>query len=450
MRARLRARKRRSEHRAPIRLAISGLLVGLLVFGFIAFGVRSVNGVPGQHYGKLLAEIPDIGNLRPHDEIRIAGVRAGQVLSESLRDGSALLELQLAPGTQRLPVDTQVVVRARGLLGSRYLELIPGKSSQLLEDGDMIRAAPVISLTNGISDVLDTFDQQTRGRLGTMLGGLGEGVAGRGQQLNDLIRVGPGVTDQLTLVADSILARPGVASAFVPSVNAGMSALAGARDEIVGLLRAGAQGLTPFVQARSSMQATLVQAPPTLSALQSGLDTGRQLLAATNSLAQALNQALPRAPSALRDTAILLRESPVALARTSALLAAAQPAVPAVLQITGALSPNLMPLQRAFDDGLPIVASLGQHGCDVTNFASNWRSVLGYGAPSSRAVPGGDAGHFNQLRLNLIAGPQSFGSLAPPISRPFVHNRQVYEPACTHSPGPVYSQFGIGTPRSAG
>jgi virulence factor Mce-like protein len=445
-----RTRKRRTDNKPPGRLAISGIVVLLLALAFVAFGVVSVTRVPGLKYHKLYADIPDISNLGGHDEVRIAGVRVGQVLGPKVHDGHAMIQIQLQPGTGRLRADSTVVVRARGLLGSRYLELRPGTSGKLLNDGDTIRAPKETSITSGVADVLDTFDDETRGRFGDLVGEFGQALSGRGQGLNDAIRLGPDVTDQLTRVVDAIEARPGAARRFVPSVNAGMGALDAAKDDIAGFFGPAAKGLAPFGDERDATQATLDQAPATLDAMDTGLTAGRTLLTSTRSLVKAVNRTLPQAPAALRSTNALLRESPTPLRRVRPLLAALKPTVPSVLQTTKALKPTLEPLKRALTGLLPIVDSLGAHACDITNFGDNWRSVLGYGAPSERALPGGDAGHFNQLRVNLIAGPASLGSLVPGISRPFVHNREIYSAPCTHSPGPKYSALGIGTPKGTG
>lgn len=438
-----RTRRRRTDNKPPGRLAISGIVVLLLCVAFVAFGLQSVTKIPGVNYQKLYADVPDISNLGTHDEVRIAGVRVGQVLGPKVRDGRARMQIQLQPGTGRLRADSTVVVRARGLLGSRYLELRPGKSGRFLPEGGTIRAPAETSITSGVADVLDTFDAETRGRFGDLVGEFGQGLAGRGDGLNDAIRVAPDVTDELTRVADAIEARPGTAAAFVPSLDSGLGALDAARNDLAGFFRPAADGLAPFTEARDDVHATLDAAPPTLDAMRSGLGAGRVLLTSTRSLLHAVNRTLPPAPAALRSTNALLRESPTPLKRARPLLASLKAAVPSVLQTTSALKPDLEPLQRAFGNLLPIVTSLGDHSCDVTNFGDNWRSVLGYGAPSERALPGGDAGNFNQLRVNVIAGAQSLGSLVPGVSRPFVHNREIYSAPCTHSPGKPYSASGL-------
>jgi hypothetical protein len=116
-------------------------------------------------------------------------------------------------------------------------------------------------------------------------------------------------------------------------------------------------------------------------------------------------------------------------------------AVPAVLRVTKTLSPVLTPLRDGLDDLTPIVDSLAVHGCDVANFADNWRSVLGYGAPSKRALPGGDAGNFNQLRVQLLGGPQTVGSVLPGVGNGFSHRRDILGPPCQSSPGREYPQL---------
>ncbi|MEA2346485.1 MAG: phospholipid/cholesterol/gamma-HCH transport system substrate-binding protein [Thermoleophilaceae bacterium] len=451
MSATRRTGKRRSESRDPRKLVAAGLVVVALAVGFVAFGVVSVTGIPEVRYETLNVDLPAVGNLRPHDEVRVSGVRVGQVEALEPVDNRVLAKVQLQPGTGRFSEDTTVAVRARGLLGSRYLEIIPGSSSRLLASNSVIHVGDK-ALTNGVSDVLDVFDRQTRGGLGSTIGGLGQGLFGRGQEINDTIKRGPGLADQLTQVADSIEARDGAARRFVPSLAAAASAFDRARDDIAGGLGPAARGLDPFVQSRRAIQSTLDQAPSTLSAMSYGLTKGQTLLASARSLSSALDGTLPGAPAALRSTTRLLRDNDTALRRTDSLLEAAKPAVPAALDITDSLDPNLVPLTHAFDDLRPIGQTLSHHDCDVANFADNWRSVLGYGAPSERKIGPYDAGPLNSFRIEIIAGPDSLGNLAPGIAEPFITDHDVYAKPCKYSPGPKYDPTGLDavTDRSGG
>src|SRR5207244_13568818 len=132
--------------------------------GFIWLAENAYNGVPLLSSRTVYASLPDIGHLKQHDPVDIAGVRVGQVLNSSTRNNRALIELQLR-GVGPLPSDSKVVVRANGLLGSRYVDLQPGKSHQMLPDGATIVEGPN-TYTWGIPETLNLFDPATRTALG--------------------------------------------------------------------------------------------------------------------------------------------------------------------------------------------------------------------------------------------------------------------------------------------
>lgn len=442
MRRPRRTQKRRSESKPPGRLAVVGIVVGVLCAAFLAFGVYSIRGVPGVSYEHYYADIPDIGSLGLHNQIRMAGTLVGQTIGvTALPDGHARVDLQLYNGTGRLPAGTKIVIRANGLLGERYVQLVPGTGHRLLPAGSTLRAPAGGSLSYGVPEALNVLDAPTRTRLGQMLRGLGGGLAGQGPALNDTFHVGPGVAADLQGVSDSILARPGAAQALLPSMQAGMSALDGARTQLADMFSPAAEGIAPFYRRSAATEATLAQAPSTLSQAQSGLASGTRVLRATQALSQAVNRALPDAPRALADMTALMAQSPVALKRTAALLRSAGPAVPATLHILDALDPDLQPLRSAFDHLQPIVSQLALHGCDVVNFAHNWTSVLAYGAPSSRPTPFGDAGWLHQLRVNVLAGSESLSSLVPAATQFAPVASNPYGAPCS-SRGPVYTPIG--------
>jgi ABC-type transporter Mla subunit MlaD len=114
----------------------TGLLVIAIVGALIAFALTAYNGIPFKGYRSLYVDAPAVGNLEQHDDVRIAGQRVGQVSSLSItRAGVARVGLQIEPSTSVLPADTTVQIRAAGLLGARYVELIPGTSSRRLSWG---------------------------------------------------------------------------------------------------------------------------------------------------------------------------------------------------------------------------------------------------------------------------------------------------------------------------
>ena len=55
----------------------------------------------------------------------------------------------------KLPIDTQAKIVGDGILGSKYIDLIPGKESKVIEDGEFIsNTRDYISLEDMIGDII--------------------------------------------------------------------------------------------------------------------------------------------------------------------------------------------------------------------------------------------------------------------------------------------------------
>jgi phospholipid/cholesterol/gamma-HCH transport system substrate-binding protein len=444
-------RRRRRETRRPYHVVASGLAVIGVLLGLGYAALRTPNGVPGVPYKTFYASVPDPGNIQPHNDVRIGGVRVGQVIGVKPRNQRALVELKLSPGTEDLPKDTTVFVRAQGLLGARFIELQPGSSREQLEEGATIRGG-ARALTYGLPETLNTFDAPTRRRLGDTVDGLGAGLLARGDELNKALRAAPPAGRQFLVAERAILSRPRAARRLVPSLESGVAAIDRSREDIARGIAPAADALQPFVDRRDALAGTLDEAPPALRSAQSGLDEGRRLLAGARVLATAAADTLPDAPGGLRAASALLRESRVPLQRSVVLLRQVRPAVPAALRVVRRVSPLLHPLRRAFDDLDPIVARLGRHACDIDNFGENWRSALGYGiAPTGdpagvandTALASGFIGPLQAFRIGVFLSP-TWGVQGVSQSSSPPGNQDPYAAPCKFSPGPRYLE----TPRS--
>jgi virulence factor Mce-like protein len=401
-----RTRRRRTEAPSRRSVVLKGFATLGVIAAFLAFAVTAIKGVPGRDYTTMYVNAPETGSLRGHDKVAIGGVRVGQVVRITSRETGARVELQLEPGLS-LPRDTQVRIRANGLLGARYVQLIPGSDRLTLADSSTLTAAKD-SLTASVPDALDVFDAQTRGQLGVAISGLGRGLLGNGEPLNDAIRVSSDATEPFSDILDSISAN--APERLVPGLDAAMVPLAASRENLRRLLGPAATALRPFADERDALRAALDVAPSSLTAARSGLDRGTRLLSAADALTRAVHQTLPAAPSGLRQASALLRDARTdagkgsPLERTTRLLDAAEPAVPAVLRLTSSLRP-LLP--RA-DDGLgslsPIVRYVGRYGCDVINTAVTLRSMTGFVGNGT-----GPNGPSSQFRLQAVAGVEALG-----------------------------------------
>jgi phospholipid/cholesterol/gamma-HCH transport system substrate-binding protein len=400
---RTKRRRRRRDTESPARTLVKAAAAVAAVIGLVALALSIYHGVPWINYKTIYATVPETGDLLPHDPVRIAGVQVGQVSSVSLNgQGDARLQLQIDPGT-KLPPGTSFALRADGLLGSRFVQLIPGHGAGELGAGATLRGNSD-SLTYGVPDALAAFDAQTRGRLGHMISGLGQGLLGRGTALNGTIHEIASESHAAQQLVSGLVG-PGRLSRLVPSLQKLMGPLSAARSDIGATLSPASTAFEPFVDQRSAVQAALDQAPPALDAADAGLSNGERLLSAADALSEAAQAVLPAAPAGLRATTTLLSTSRPALSRTRSLLISAQAAVPAALKITSAASPLLPALGQALGRATPISDQVAPYGCNIENFGSVIRSMTGFGGGAS--VPGGPGGPAMAFRLEVIpASPQ--------------------------------------------
>lgn len=144
-----------------VKLAIF-LVVTLLATAMLAFAIANGGGGGGS---KFKARFVDATSLNKGDEVRIAGVRVGQVTNIAIVDRRvAEVEFQL---TDRdwLPASTKAAIRFRNLVGQRYIALEQGSGEQglKLNAGSTIpidRTTPAVNLTtlfNGFRPLFQTL-----------------------------------------------------------------------------------------------------------------------------------------------------------------------------------------------------------------------------------------------------------------------------------------------------
>ena len=118
----------------------TGAVVLLVAAGFLGFamlhGGRGGSGGDGM---LLRASFDRIDGLTNGADVRIAGVKVGSVSGSRIdpQNFNAELVLRVDRGL-KLPADTSAEITSEGLLGGKYVSLVPGGSDRLLGDGGRI------------------------------------------------------------------------------------------------------------------------------------------------------------------------------------------------------------------------------------------------------------------------------------------------------------------------
>jgi phospholipid/cholesterol/gamma-HCH transport system substrate-binding protein len=117
---------------------VLGAVVLVVAVGFLvwAYG-RSDAGDPGGY--ALRAKFERVDGLDVGGDVRISGIKVGQVLGQRLDPVSFRAEdtFSVRQGIE-LPADSSAAVVSSGLLGGKYLALVPGGDDRALKDGDEI------------------------------------------------------------------------------------------------------------------------------------------------------------------------------------------------------------------------------------------------------------------------------------------------------------------------
>ena len=139
------------------------VLVGLTCLGYLAIRLGKLELFASQGY-VVIADFASVAGLKPGDPVEIAGVRIGRVEGIGLADDKARLTLRLSDGI-KLQEDVIASVRARGLIGDKFVLVSPGASDKIIPPGGKIRE------TDSPPDIPDLIGKIVGGDLTSSKGG---------------------------------------------------------------------------------------------------------------------------------------------------------------------------------------------------------------------------------------------------------------------------------------
>jgi phospholipid/cholesterol/gamma-HCH transport system substrate-binding protein len=113
------------------------VLVGIICLGYLAIKLGKLEVLGDSGY-TLYADFPTVAGLKRGDPVEIAGVKVGRVESMGLAEDRARLSLRVEDGV-KVQEDAIASVRARGLIGDKFVLISPGGSDKIIPPGGRIR-----------------------------------------------------------------------------------------------------------------------------------------------------------------------------------------------------------------------------------------------------------------------------------------------------------------------
>ena len=124
--------------------SIAEVATGAVVLGiaglFLAYAMLHSGRAGGATDGlSLTARFDKIDGLNNGADVRIAGVKVGSVTAQRINPQSFAAEVTInVDRTLRLPADTSAEITSEGLLGGKYVSLVPGGADRILASGGRI------------------------------------------------------------------------------------------------------------------------------------------------------------------------------------------------------------------------------------------------------------------------------------------------------------------------
>ncbi|MFC3127056.1 outer membrane lipid asymmetry maintenance protein MlaD [Pseudoroseomonas globiformis] len=161
---------------------LTGAVIIAVAAGFLFFAI----GQSGRNFTSgsgtsLTARFDNIDGISPGADVRIGGVRVGSVVEQHIdpRTYLAVLTLNVQPGIE-VPEDSSAEITSEGLLGGKYIALVPGGSERMLPSGGTITITQSsVSLEALLGRFIFSVTQLNAGtgeQGGNQEGGTGEGA----------------------------------------------------------------------------------------------------------------------------------------------------------------------------------------------------------------------------------------------------------------------------------
>ena len=336
-------RKNGRDFVAALALAILGVGVGAYILAHQRVRFPVLEEAPI----RLKAELETAQAVMPGQgqTVRVSGVQVGSLGKVELRNGHAVVEMEIQPEYEGLiREDATALLRPKTGLKDMFLEVDPGEGRPLRE-GESLPLARTSPDVNP-DEILSMLDADTRDYLRLLVAGAGRGLERRGEDLREVYRLFEPTHRDIARVNSAVATRRASLRRLVTSLEELTGELADKERDLAGLVRSAARVFRAYASEDRNISGAVRELP---AALRTTSDT----LGKVQRLAEVLGPASER----LRPAARELGRSQLALR-------------PLATEATPVLEKDIRPFVRTLrplvDELKPAAADLAQTTPDLT------------------------------------------------------------------------------------
>jgi phospholipid/cholesterol/gamma-HCH transport system substrate-binding protein len=197
--------------------------------------------------------------------VRVSGVRIGDIAAVTLRDGVATVRMDIDKKYKRLVhTDASALLRPKTGLKDMFVELDPGTpTAPVAKPGYTIPASRTVPDIN-LDEVLGSLDGDTRQYLELLINGAGQGLAGRGNDLAQVLQKFEPTHQDLARVSQAVAVRRTNLRRLVNSLARLNTALAAKQVQIGTLISSSAVVFRAFASEDQNVSRAVADLPATL------------------------------------------------------------------------------------------------------------------------------------------------------------------------------------------
>lgn len=126
------------------------ILAGIICLGYLSINLARMEVLGARGY-EVYALFTNVGGLKKGAQVVIAGVDVGRVKDITMEDFRAKVCLNIREGLE-IPEDTIASIRTKGLIGEKFIQIIPGGAEEIIPPGGRIwDTEPAVDLEELIS-----------------------------------------------------------------------------------------------------------------------------------------------------------------------------------------------------------------------------------------------------------------------------------------------------------
>lgn len=202
----------------------------------------------------------------------VAGVKIGDISKVELKDGKAVVTMQIERKFLPIYRNATALIRPRTGLQDVFVELDPGtKSAGKFDDGDTIPLANTAPEVN-LDQILEALDSDTQAYLRTLIVGVGQGLKGQSRNLGRVLGgLGP-INRELAQLNRQVATRRHNLANLVHNLNVLTGTIGEHGNELAALVDSSNAALGAIARQDANVQRTVQLLPGTLATAHDTLD----------------------------------------------------------------------------------------------------------------------------------------------------------------------------------